>query len=67
MTLHFCEPGDWYNVPWVGGGFSRCFLELVGSISTAGLLYLLGMTAFVLAPKPKKEQKDELGKLVGMH
>ena len=55
--LPFCEPGDEYTVPWVGGGFSRCFLQIVGSISTAGLLYLLGLSAIVLAPKPKKEVK----------
>ena len=59
--LEFCEPGDGYNVPWIGGGFSRCFLEVVGSISTCGLLYLLGMTAIVLGPKPKKEKKGEQG------
>ena len=61
MTIEFCEPGDWYSVPWVGGGFSRCFLELVGSITTAGVFYLLGMTAFVLAPKAKKDQKAVKG------
>ena len=60
--LPFCEPGDEYNVPWVGGGFSRCFLQIVGSMSTAGLLYLLGLSAIVLAPKPKRELKAGEGK-----
>jgi hypothetical protein len=60
--LPFCEPGDEYTVPWVGGGFSRCFLQIVGSMSTAGLLYLLGLLAIVLAPKPKKEVKAGEGK-----
>ena len=60
--LPFCEPGDEYTVPWVGGGFSRCFLQIVGSISTAGLLYLFGLSAIVLAPKPKKELKAGDGK-----
>ena len=58
--LPFCEPGDEYEVPWVGGGFSRCFLQIVGSMSTAGLLYLLGLTTIVLAPKPKKEKKGKI-------
>ena len=61
MVLPFCEPDDGYNIPWISGGFSRCFLEIVGSISTAGLLYLLGLTAIVLAPKPKKEPKSDEG------
>ena len=62
--LPFCEPGDEYTVPWVGGGFSRCFLQIVGSISTAGLLYLLGLSAIVLAPKPKKEVKAGEGTIM---
>lgn len=61
IMLEFCEPADGYDVPWVGGGFSRCFLEVVGAISTAGLLYLLGLTAIVLAPKPKQQNKASEG------
>lgn len=52
--LEFCEPGDSYSVAWVGGGFSRCFLEVVGSIATAGLLFLLGLSGIVLRPKKQK-------------
>ena len=59
--LPFCEPGDEYTIPWIGGGFSRCFLQIVGSMSSAGLLYLLGLSAIVLAPKPKKELKASEG------
>lgn len=46
--LRFCAPGGSYAVAWTDGGFSRCFLEVVGSISTAGLLYLLGLSSIVL-------------------
>ena len=49
--LEFCEPGDSYSVAWVGGGFSRCFLEVVGSIGSAGLLLLFGLSGIVLQPK----------------
>ena len=49
--LEFCEPGDSYSVPWVGRGFSRCFLEVVGSLASAGLLFLLGFSSIVLWPK----------------
>ena len=52
--LRFCEPGDEYTVPWINQAFSRCFLEVVGSITCAGLLYVLGMSSVVLGSKPKK-------------
>ena len=52
--MHFCEPGDWYSTAWRGGGFSRCFLELVGSIAAAGVLFLIGCSAVVLLPASRK-------------
>ena len=61
MMLPFCVDGDDYSVPWVDGGFSRCFLQTVGSIASAGILILLGLTIIVLGPKPK-EAKDSKGK-----
>ena len=51
MPLPFCEPGDAYSVPWVHGGISRCFLQVVGSISCSGVLLVLGLTAIVLSKK----------------
>ena len=49
--LPFCEPGDAHTTPWVGNGFSRCFLETVGSIASAGLLFIFGLTVIVLGGK----------------
>ncbi len=46
--LPFCEPDDSYRSPWTANGFSRCFLELVGSIAGAGVLYVLGVGFIVL-------------------
>lgn len=46
--LPVCEPGDSYTVPWTVHGFSRCFLELVGGISSAGFLYVIGLGVIVL-------------------
>ena len=46
--LPVCEPGDSYGRAWGEYGFSRCFLQLVGSIFCAGLLYVLGLGAIVL-------------------
>ena len=43
-----CEPGDSYSVPWTRDGFSRCFLELVGSISSGGVVFVLGLGSIVL-------------------
>ena len=51
--LPFCEPGDAYTTPWVGSGFSRCFLETVGSIASAGLLFILGLSVIALGGKSK--------------
>lgn len=58
--LPFCEPDDDYSTPWVNGGFSRCFLEVVGSISSAGILILLGLTIIVLGPKSKVSKQKKL-------
>ena len=46
--LPVCEPGDSYSQPWGEHGFSRCFLQLVGGIACAGILYVLGLGAIVL-------------------
>ena len=46
--LPLCEPGDSTGIPWSGHGFSRCFLEMVGAISAAGVLYVLGLGVIVL-------------------
>lgn len=46
--LPVCEPGDAYSSAWLTYGFSRCFLELVGSITGAGVLYVLGVGFIVL-------------------
>ena len=46
--LPFCEPGDSYRSVWTGSGFSRCFLDLVGGIAAAGILYVLGVGCIVL-------------------
>lgn len=51
--LPFCEPGDDYSIPWTKGGLSRCFLGVVGSMSSAGLLIVLGLAIIVLGPKSK--------------
>ncbi len=51
--LPFCELNDDYSIPWVNGGISRCFLGVVGSMSCAGVLILLGLTIFVLGRKSK--------------
>lgn len=50
--LPICEPGDSYSKVWGEYGFSRCFLQLVGSITCAGLLYVLGLGAIVLGKGP---------------
>ena len=50
--LPFCEPGDSYSHAWVDGGVSRCFLQLLGSITCGGVLLVLGLSAAVLCPKP---------------
>lgn len=49
--LRFCEPGDSYSVAWVDGGLSRCFLEVVGSISCAGIIFIVGLAGIILGPK----------------
>ncbi len=49
--LRFCEPGDGYSTAWVDGGLSRCFLDVVGSISCAGIVFIVGLTGIVLGPK----------------
>ena len=54
--LPFCEPGDAYTTPWVGSGFSRCFLETVGSIASAGLLFILGLSVIALGGKSKYDR-----------
>lgn len=46
--LPVCEPGDSYSTAWREYGFSRCFLQLVGAISGAGILYVLGLGTLVL-------------------
>ena len=46
--LPVCEPRDSYSTAWVEQGFSRCFLELVGSISGAGVLFVLGLGTIIL-------------------
>lgn len=46
--LPVCEPGDGYNKVWGEYGFSRCFLQLVGPLAGAGVLYVLGLGAVVL-------------------
>ena len=51
--MHFCYPGDSYSVPWHSGGFSRCFLETVSSISLGGIIILLGLTVLTLSSAPK--------------
>ena len=51
--MHFCYPGDSYSVPWQDGGFSRCFLETVSSISLGGIIILLGLAVVVLSTAPK--------------
>ena len=53
VTMHFCYPGDSYSVPWQNGGFSRCFLETVSSISLGGIIILLGLTILILSSAPK--------------
>lgn len=57
--LPFCEPGDEYTTPWINGGFSRCFLETVGSMACAGTLILLGLTVIVLGPKSKEKKTSK--------
>ena len=51
MVLPFCEPGDSYSTAWVHGGFSRCFLQVVASITCTGVLLVLGLSGIVLGPK----------------
>ena len=51
--MHFCYPGDSYSVPWQDGGFSRCFLETVSSISLGGIIILLGLAIVILSSVPK--------------
>ncbi|XP_065894792.1 ATP-binding cassette sub-family B member 6-like [Dysidea avara] len=51
--MHFCYPGDSYSVPWQSGGFSRCFLETVSSISLGGIILLLGLAVITLSSPPK--------------
>ena len=51
--MDFCYPGDSYSVPWQSGGFSRCFLETVSSISLGGIIILLGLTVVTLSSAPK--------------
>ena len=51
--MEFCYPGDSYSVPWQSGGFSRCFLETVSSISLGGIIILLGLTVLTLSSAPK--------------
>lgn len=46
--LPVCEPGDSYSKAWGEYGFSRCFLQIVGAISSAGVLYVFGLGAIVL-------------------
>ncbi len=58
--LPFCEPEDYYSIPWVNGGISRCFLGVVGSMSCAGVLILLGLTIIVLGPKSKDTKVKQL-------
>ena len=50
--MHFCYPGDSYSVPWQNGGFSRCFLETVSSISLGGVIILLGLAVLTLSSAP---------------
>ena len=51
VMLPFCEPGDAYSTAWVDDGFSRCFLDVVCSIATAGLLFIFGLGAIALGGK----------------
>lgn len=48
VMLPFCEPGDAYSVPWSSGGLSRCFTQVVSSISCAGVLFVFGLAGIVL-------------------
>ena len=52
MVLSFCEPGDEYSIPWTDGGLSRCFVQVVGSLASAGMLFVFGLTGCVLGRKP---------------
>ena len=58
--LPFCGPEDDYSIPWVDSGFSRCFLQTVGSMASAGILILLGLTIIVLGPKGKEAKDSKL-------
>ena len=51
--LPFCEPGDSYSVLWVENGLSRCFSDILGSLSAGGVLFLVGLTVLTLSEKPK--------------
>ena len=59
--MHFCYPGDSYSVPWQNGGFSRCFLETVSSISLGGIIIMLGLTIVILSSAPKLPKGLKLG------
>ena len=48
--LPVCEPDDSYTtIPWNENGFSRCFLELVFSIGSGGVLFVFGLGALVFS------------------
>ena len=49
--LPFCEGGDGYSLAWVEGGLSRCFLQVVGSLSCAGILLVVGLSGVVMSGK----------------
>lgn len=52
--IPFCNEGDDYTVPWQSGGLSRCLVDIVGSLSSSGLLFILGLSGIVLRNKPQK-------------
>ena len=51
--LPFCELGDSYSVVWVANGLSRCFSDIVGSLSAGGALFLFGLTVLIVSKKTK--------------
>ena len=54
--LPFCEPGDSNSVLWVENGLSRCFSDILGSLSAGGVLFLIGLTVLTLSEKTKTKR-----------
>lgn len=59
-SIPFCKTGDDYTIPWQSGGFSRCLVDIVGSLSSSYCLFIVGLSSIVFCGTQVKKPKHSL-------